>query len=120
MTDWPDSLANLRVSTGATVQRVGSKIRSEVDVGPAIVRRRYTASLQDVSVQVLATQAEKNAFDAFYATDLQEGTLQFNWTDWNDPMAAGIASYRFRGTDAPQWTESAGRWSATFDLEILP
>jgi hypothetical protein len=121
MVDWPSDLANVLKLTGATDQRVGAKIRSDVEVGPAIVRRRYTTSIRNVSIPVVMTHAERAIFDAFYVDDLVEGTLSFNWVDPKDDTTV---SFRFRSEEGPTFTVSGAgdnrRWSATLDLEVLP
>ena len=121
MVDWPSSLANVLRLTGITDQRGKTKIRSEVDSGPALVRRRYRSAVRNISIPVTLTNAERVLFDAFYITDLVEGTLSFNWSD---PVSGSTVAMRFRGEDAPAFTSKEGgnqkTWQATLELEILP
>lgn len=119
MVDWPTDLPAEGMS-GITDQRTGAKIRSEVDQGPAIQRRRYTAAVRKIDVPVSFTDDERAIFDTFFITTLQEGVLSFNYTD---PRGGATRSFRFRSVDGPAWQGSNGgelkRWSATLELEII-
>lgn len=119
MPAWPTTLP-LYLS-GVTDQRGSTKIRSNVDVGPAIQRRRYTSAVRAIGAPVRFTADERDIFDAFYANDLEEGTLSF---DWVDPVTGTTVSMRFATEDGPQFTGSEGgnvqAWTATLALEILP
>ena len=121
MVAWPGSLSGVLRLTGITDQRGKTKIRSEVDVGPALVRRRYRSAVRRISIPVVMTNAQKIAFDTFYITDLEEGTLSFTWSD---PLDGSTKTMRFASEDAPSFTSKEGgtqsTWQASFELEILP
>lgn len=123
MTDWPSTLPQFKL-LGMTDQRGPAKIRSSVDVGPAIVRRRYTAATRNVDIPMTFSNAERVIFDTFYITDLEEGTISFVWTD---PVTGDEVSFRFREDTGPAFTAVVGsdqaslqRWDVTLALEILP
>ena len=119
MVDWPDTLPQFKL-TGIVDQRLSAKLRSSVDVGPAIVRRRYTASIRNIDQPMTFSDDQKNAFDDFWVTDLDQGVSSFDWTD----PSGNAVTMRFRSDDAPAFTASEGgdgkRWNTTFQLEILP
>lgn len=119
MTDWPSSLP--MYLTGVQDQRQSTRLRSNVDVGPAIVRKRYTAAVRNVDILVFFSNAERAIFDDFYINTLAEGTFAFNWID---PVSGTAVSFRFRDELGPQFTgESSGdfqAWTATLALEIVP
>ena len=125
MADWPDTLPGFLSGIGD--KRGSAKSRSSVDVGPAIVRRRYTSAVRNINVPMRMTNAQRVIFEAFYADDLKEGTLSFNWID---PLTMATVALRFRGIDGPDWQGQGAynadpaldtrAWSATFELEILP
>jgi hypothetical protein len=120
MVDWPITLPASYLS-GISDKKGPQRIRSAVDVGPPIVRKRYTAAVRNVALPIVLTNAERAIFDAWYDTDLEGGTLPFNWTD---PVSGSTVSYRFAMDDAPDWQGSQGgefkRWNATLQVEILP
>jgi hypothetical protein len=119
MVDWPATLPG--PFSGIGDQRRGTKTRSNNDVGPANQRRRYTAAVRNINVPMVLTEDEREIFEAFYANDLDEGVLSFNW---QDPLGGATVAMRFRGDDGPDWQGSGGgdfkTWSATLELEILP
>lgn len=119
MVDWPTTLPGFL--SGISDKRGSTRIRSSVDVGPALVRNRYTAAVRDVNVSIRLTPAQREIFDKWYETDLNNGTLRFNWVD---PVNGDTVEYRFRNDDAPMWNGDGGGdvqyWLTTLELEILP
>lgn len=120
MVDWPSTLPQFKLS-GIKDQRQGGRIRSNVDAGPALVRRRYTATVRNVDIPMTFTNAERILMDTFYGTTLQEGSISFNWTD---PVTGSVVTYRFRDTGGPDWQAVEGgpqkRWNVVLNLEIMP
>lgn len=119
MVDWPTTLPAEGLA-GITDQRKSTKIRSSVDQGPAIVRRRYTRAVRNVNIPIVLTDAERAIFDDWYDNDLVGGTLSFNYID---PRGGSVRSFRFREEDGPDWQGSGGgdvkRWSTTLALETF-
>lgn len=117
---WPVTLPQFKL-TGIGDQRKSAKLRSSVDVGPALVRRRYTAAIRNLDIPMTFTNEQRQAFDAFYIDDLAEGSLSFDWTD---PVDGATITMRFRTDDGPQFTSVSGgsskRWDATLQVEVLP
>jgi len=123
MVDWPAGLPNVQL-VGMTDQRGATRVRSSVDVGPAIVRRRYTSGVRDVNVPVTFTNTERVVFDAWYQDDLDEGSISFVWTD---PVTGSNVTFRFREDSGPQFKAAVGadnddekRWDTVLALEIIP
>lgn len=121
MVAWPTTLPQ-EAFVGLTEQRQDARLRTQMDKGPPKMRRRFTAAVRRVTVPLVLSGAEKQAFDTFYITTLQEGSLPF---DWRDPVTDATISFRF-AESPPQWSVMAGGvpnsrlWSGTLDLEILP
>lgn len=119
MVDWPSDLPGM--FSGLNDQRRSAKVRSNVEVGPALQRRRYTTAVRNVNVPMNLTNAERVIFDDFFINDIEEGTLSFNWTD---PVTGDTVAFRFRSDDGPNWqgseTGDFKMWSATLELEIIP
>lgn len=123
MSAWPGDLPQEQF-IGTSVQRETGMIRTNMDVGPAKTRRRFTACVIRVQCPLVLTNSQKSVFNAFYRDTLQEGTLPF---DWSDPLADSLVSYRF--VSAPQFRLVRGDsnsdistrlWQTTLVLEILP
>lgn len=120
MAVWPLTLPQSMLS-GITDEMQDTRIRSSTDVGPAIVRQRYTAGVRNVDVPITLTAAERVIFETFYHTTLNEGTFSFTWTD---PIDASAKSYRFRENKGPTFELHEGgtfqRHDTTLKLEIIP
>lgn len=91
------------------------RIRTENDMGPVKVRRRYTAVLDVLEVAYHLTQTQAGTLRTFYRTDTKGGTLQFDYTH---PVTGSTVQARFRTppTFVPQGVDVL----ATFSVEILP
>ena len=120
MSNWPAGLPQ-QFFMGTTQADQESRLISQMDAGPASIRKRFTAFTQNVDAPIVLTGAEKATFDTFYRTTINQGTDSFTWTDPTDDTSATL---RFRS--APTWTAISGGspsvrlWQATLALEILP
>lgn len=118
---WPPSLtrtprvANLEEKTPRVV------LRSDVDVGPAKIRRRLTGGTRQFSIELDLRRTELATFDAFFITTTKGGALSFSW---KNPRTGDVADFRF--LDEPSYSPRAPRgdgtewWTASFNVEMLP
>ena len=92
-------------------------IRSEVDVGPPKVRKRYTAGIVIFSGLVYRmTKANVATFQTFYVTTINGGATAF---DLPHPRTAATVSARI--TSAPTYTAlSDDIFDIAVDMEVLP
>lgn len=76
MAAWPSILPQgfLR---GFTVKVRNSVLRTQMDVGPDKVRRRVTYTAEDVTGQLMCTEAQAQALDLFYRETTRSGTERF-------------------------------------------
>lgn len=118
MTDWPTGVPTTQF-VGLTRKRVLGRSRTQNDVGPANSRRRFTASVINITLPVVFTNAEHELFDAWYKVN---GAASFNFVD---PLTGETVTFRF--TDDPDFTAKTGgddddykTWEGTLPLEILP
>ena len=92
-------------------------IKSDMDAGPAKVRRRFTAGVEPVSGTMLMTAAQLATLDTFYNTILLGGSLRFSWT--KPPAHSAACEMRF--TEPPAWTAiEPGTYEVSLSLEVLP
>ena len=91
-------------------------IKSDMDAGPAKVRRRFTAGVEPVSGTMIMTAAQLATFDTFYNTTLLGGSLRFSWT--KPPVHTVACEMRF--TEVPSWTKVEGEYEVSLSLEVLP
>lgn len=114
---WPLSLPQRPLAQGFNEQVPNTLIRTQMEAGPPKVRRRFTAGIRTMDMQLRITPAQVDALDVFYDSTLQGGALPF---DWVHPRTGVAATYRF--VEPPSYaTMARGRlWTATLKLEILP
>lgn len=95
-------------------------VRSEVDVGPAIIRRRFTGEHRFFSIALDLLATELATFDTFFNDTAKKGSLSF---EWKNPRTGAVADFRF--LSEPRYVPRGPRasstwWLVTFDVEILP
>lgn len=103
---WPDTLPQAPASFSDTRKPV--TIRTQSDNGPAKVRRRFTKAVRKATLGFLLTIEQANILDAFYANDLNSGTVQM------------IFRHPWTGLDTPMWivTEPAGQDSGPLAVQV--
>jgi hypothetical protein len=73
---WPATLPQAP-ATFSQARSGSSVLRTQPDDGPAKMRRRFTKSVKQGSMSFVLTLAQWNILEAFYETDLNEGTQFF-------------------------------------------
>lgn len=116
MATWPTGLPQRPLADGFTESPQSNVVRSDMDVGPAKMRRRYTATVRTYSMELLLSTSQVATLETFYRTTLAE----VDPFDWTDHRTGSAASYRFRSP--PAYTEAGAPdyWRTTLDLEVLP
>jgi len=91
-------------------------LRTEMDAGPAKVRRRFTAGVRPVSFRLIMTKAQVAILEAFYLEDCSGGAIAF---DWPHPRTAAESSWRF--VEPPTFAHLNGLYySVSVSLEQMP
>jgi hypothetical protein len=118
---WPPGLTRAARVADLEVRTPEVVARSEVDVGPAKIRRRFTGDRRTFTIGLDFTRTELSTFDAFFLTTTKGGSLSFAW---ELPRTGAVADFRFLGPPAyrPQAPRGAGGewWRVSFDVEMLP
>ena len=91
-------------------------IKSNMDAGPAKVRRRFTAGVEPVSGTMIMTAAQLATLDTFFNDTLLGGSLRFSWTK---PPAHSVAC-EMRFTEVPNWTKVEEEYEVSLSFEVLP
>lgn len=116
MTDWPADLPQNVLAADFQEQAQPQAIRSSVDVGPAKMRRRYTAAIKVYRMAIYLTTAQKASLETFFDSSLGGGVLPFNWVDH---ISGDPRTYRF--TAPPSYSAAAPTvFKAALELESLP
>ena len=116
MSAWPDTLPQSPLIEGFRETPANATLRTEMETGPAKLRRRTTAATATLSLTFLISTAQLAVLDTFYADTLQHGTLPFDYTH---PVTGETVSCRFRQPPA-RGALGDGYFRASIDLEVLP
>lgn len=117
MTTWPSGLPFLRV--GLEDQASDNVLRTDMDAGPAKLRRRWSVDRRFVTGTQYYTGSQRATLETFYGNnDVLE------W-DHEDPSSGSTSSYRFAGRPsfrlvAGNDTSTSRLWEASVPLEIMP
>ena len=113
---WPVSLQQL-VNEGSFGLKFGETLlRSDVDIGPKKVRRRFTRPIDTMAVGFDLTIAQYNTFYYFFNTTINGGATVF---ELNHPITGVLTNFRFTGP--PDIRPKGGiNFVATMEWEIIP
>jgi len=92
MDTWPVSLQQRLSVDGFEYHPGRTNIRTDMDVGPAKVRNRFTDAVDVYTCSVLLDFDEVAIFKTFFKTTLANGTSQFLF---DDPFTALPTAFRF-------------------------
>jgi hypothetical protein len=117
MPAWPNTLPAYVQEGGYSEQIQDQTIESQMDAGPAKIRRRFTKSIRRFRVSMQMTPAQTDAFETFWQTDCRGGSVPFTWVH---PRTRTAATLRFRNP-APQISTLGGGTSnvVSFEVEII-
>lgn len=116
MENWPAGLQQ-KLSTDSFTYAFGdSLVRTDMGVGPAKVRSRFTDAVDLCSATILLDYADFSTLRNFYKTNLNNGALPFTFTD---PMLGTTSTFRF--ISPPSLAPLGGRtFKVTLNWERLP
>lgn len=88
---WPGDLPQAFLVGTYSQQRAPNWREFETDEGPPLRSRRSTAAVEQVSGEIIVTETQKLALEAFYRGDCQDGVVEFvhdsRRTIWASPPA---------------------------------
>jgi len=114
-TTWPTTLRDLWLKDSFQETPPNNMIRTEMDAGPAKVRRRTTSNVRLFQGKLFLTKTLVATLDTFFVTSTVSGTLTIAL---NHPRTKVAGTYRF--VSEPQYTRYDSGWVATIQLELLP
>lgn len=118
MATWPTSLPSPSLE-GYGLTAGNPVIRTDMESGPARVRRRFTAAPDTVTLRFTFTDAQMAAFRTFWNTDAQQGAAWFYLT-LRDGRSAGDVTREVRPTSGAFNASllSTGIWAVSFSVEV--
>lgn len=113
---WPLTLPQSPTPEGFAETPPDTSVRTQMDAGPAYVRRRSTAGVRPIQMQFIMEPEQIDILDDFYLQDCASGSLPFFF---NHPRTGDQLRVRF--TSPPQYSASGGLiWMALVSVEALP
>jgi hypothetical protein len=119
MPAWPGTLPQKPLQSGFNESLKNLVITTQMDSGPAKVRRRFTAGVKKYSVSFLMTSDQLSTFEIFYNDTILGGALSF---DFPDPRTGTTGIFRIdMSQGAPKiQTNSGNQFFVEFAMEKLP
>lgn len=115
MVTWPAALPAPALNT-LRESPPDNALRTQMDKGPAKVRRRTTANTRPISFVIKILPALVITLDDFYDTETASGSIEFDYTH---PRTGAAVTARF--TTRPSYAEVEGvLYNCSIELEILP
>jgi hypothetical protein len=106
MDTWPISLQSKLETNGFTKKLGDTTVSTDMGVGPAKRRARFTRGIDVYTCQVTLDFSEVQTFETFYKTTLGNGVLPFTFTD---PFTETTSTYRFQPDSSPSIVPLGGR-----------
>lgn len=117
MATWPASLP-IPLGSDYMLDFGDPTVRTDMDSGPARVRRRYTAAPDLISVSWKFTESQMAAFRVFIETDIDYGAAWF-YLSLKDGSAAGMVTREVRFAAPPRAAYiPGGYWHVSATLEV--
>lgn len=91
---WPLTLQNKLSEANFSYEIADTALRSDMEIGPQKVRRRFTKGINQLTGSIYLTALEYSDFYNFYNTTLGSGTISF---EFNHPITGVNTEWRFKG-----------------------
>lgn len=114
---WPITLPQLpfEAGSGPSYEPAPNVLRTDMEAGPAKVRRRFTAVPERVTFSLTLSEAELAILDSFVRITLRDA-LPFDWIDHRN---GANATYTFMVRPSSEWY-GGDYWAVNFQLEKQP
>jgi len=115
MAAWPGTLPDFFQVGGYTEKGADNLIRTNMDVGPAKVRRRTVTNIRSIVGNMWLTSAQYTAMKTFFEVTQAYGSLTFTMDD------AHAVNQTWRFVKPPVYTTvGPNNWQVKLDLEEMP
>lgn len=114
---WPAGLPQAW-GQDSTLELADNILRTPMATGPAKLRRRSTAEVDQLRFSLLLTNTELTTLRTFYRSTLKK-TLPFDWRDYRLLPSVVVATFRFTKAPLEQYV-GGPYWTAQIELEQLP
>jgi hypothetical protein len=114
MPTWPATLPQFVLEGGYQETLEDLTVESQMDTGPAKVRRRFTTSVRKFQISIMCDEAQAAIFETFYTTTCGGGALSF---DWVHPRTRVARTFRFK-KPPPTVTVSGGGANVRYSFAL--
>lgn len=115
MPTWPAGLPQ-ELPLGGRESEPDMLLRSDMDAGPAKLRRRFSAAPRPFQMELAISDAQRTTLRTFYGTTLLGGALSFDWQALDNDAGA---QYRF--VEQPAYSlVNSDTYRVSLSLEKLP
>lgn len=117
MATWPATLPTFSEILSDSYSEIfpNNVIRTEMELGPAKLRKRGTAAPQVVAGNFFMTSTQVGILRTFYEDTISYGATEF---DTIHPRTSAVISAQFMGQ--PQIARMGDGWSVNVVIEVLP
>ncbi len=113
---WPFNLPAEMLVDGFRGEFAKTKLRTEMEAGPAKQRRRFTASVQPLFGSIEVTADQLDHLQRFHDVDLSGGSGEFTWAH---PVTRNPVRMRF--VNEPTYSAlGGGIFKVDLVLEVMP
>jgi hypothetical protein len=137
---WPAALPQYLLTRNYSEDDPDTVIRTQMDAGPAKIRRRFTAAVRQLAGMIVVDEDQLDTLSDFFMNDCAGGAIAFQWTmqrrqrDTAEPTDTsqitdtsllpltfvGTNNYRFVKPPRYSDTGDGAHYEAALSLEILP
>lgn len=118
MAVWPASLPQCTMAPSYSEAPQSQVHRSQMDAGPAKVRRRFTAGTTDIGWANLLDSTQVDTFLAFFEGDIAAGAMPF---DMPHPRTGQMVSVMIKGSPPYELSSEGGAYyRLSLSLEVQP
>lgn len=117
MPTWPSTLPQAPLAQGFAETPPNNLRRSEMDKGPAKVRRYTTRGVREFSMSFRLTQAQSVILEDFHDNTLSHGAFSFDFTH---PRTGEAGRFRFRDQPSMRGERRGQFYLVDAQLERLP
>jgi hypothetical protein len=114
MPSWPGTLPDV-LASGYSEDMANLLLRSDMDTGPAKVRKRISYNTKPISASIVVNSTQVATFETFFYTTLLGGSL--TWTATH-PRTGASVDMRFNGV--PKISSSDSLYTISMNLEVMP
>lgn len=115
---WPVTLPQCPLNDSFTESIGSTIIRSDMDTGPAKVRRIQSKGINVFQASYILNNEEKSILDDFIDISLYGGVRVFWWSQY--PNKSILVRLRPSGEEIYSYTRNSSRWSVSLTLEAMP